>query len=146
MIAPQAIPSPQPAPRQTERIRTATRRRTRRSRRRNTVAFARIAAIVGVMVLPVMLYVMATANLTGLSDSLARATHERSKLQDETLRLDDRIADLESRDRLATVAAQLHMHDPRAFVVVNLPAPVVPAPVPHGIAFLGAASSWFKLP
>jgi cell division protein FtsB len=144
MIAPQAIPSPQAPPRQHERIRTATRRRTRRSRRRNTVAFVRVAAIVSVFVLPIMLYVMATARLTGLSYALEHATHERSTLQDETTRLDDHIAGLESRDRLATVAAQLHMHDPRTYVIVSLPPPAPPAPAPHGIAFLGAASGWFK--
>jgi cell division protein FtsL len=146
MIAPQAIPTPPPGPRQSERIRTATRRRTRRTRRRNTVAFARMAALIAIVSFPIMGYVTATAHLTGLSYALERATHERSILQDETLRLDDRIAGLESRDRLASVAAQLHMHDPSAYVVVTLPGPAAPAPARHGIAFLGTASNWFKLP
>jgi len=144
MIAPQAIPTSDPGPRQSERIRTATRRRTLRSRRRNSVAFARVGLLVSVVVVPVMLYVMATANLTGMSYALSRATHERSILQDETMRLDDRIAGLESRDRLAAVATQLHMHDPSAYVVVSLPAPAPPQPASHGIAFFGAASNWFK--
>jgi hypothetical protein len=53
------------------------------------------------------------------------------------MRLDDRIAHLQSRERLADLAARLHMHDPHVYAVVDVPGPVV-APPSNGIAFLGA--------
>jgi diadenosine tetraphosphatase ApaH/serine/threonine PP2A family protein phosphatase len=64
-------------------------------------------------------------------------TEQKSALLDETNQLDDRIAQLESRERLADVASRLHMHDPRVYAVVDVPNPVA-APPSNGIAFLGA--------
>lgn len=71
-----------------------------------------------------MLYVMLTARLTSLNYAVAKAEHERSTLQAQTARLDDELASLKSDDRLAKVAAQLHMEDPTQFAMVSLPAPV----------------------
>ncbi|MGB8268000.1 MAG: hypothetical protein WCE44_16885 [Candidatus Velthaea sp.] len=140
MIAPQLFPAP--SPRERGRARSATKRRTQRARRRNTVAFGRIIVIVAAAALPVLIYVMLTAWLTSTSYALAHATQAKAHLLEESQRLDDRIARLESPERLALVAAQLHMHDPHVYAVVNLPdlrAPEAPRP----IAFFGAAS-WLK--
>ena len=90
-----------------------------------------------IALVPVMIYVLLMGNLTALNYSLAQATEQKSALVEETLRLDDRIAQLESRDRLAGVAARLHMSDPHAYAVVDVPAPAA-SPPPTGIAFLGA--------
>ena len=143
MIALQAIP-PEPHPRHVERGRSATRRRFRRAHQRNYAAFLRVGLVAALFVLPLMLYVMLTANLTSLNYKLARVEAQKLGLQAETMRQDDRIAKLESRERLAALAAKLNMHDPRVYAVVSLPQPQrAPAPT-HGIALLGAMNQWLS--
>ena len=51
-------------------------------------------------------YVTLTARLTSLNYAVGRAERERTALQTETARLDERVAALRSDDRLAHVAAQ----------------------------------------
>ncbi len=143
MIAPKALPQPsvdRPERAGRGRIhvraRDAARKRARRTRLRGYAMLARISLAVVVVLAPIMGYVLLMGNLTALNYSLAQAQAQRSDLQEETSRLDDRIAALESRDRLADVAARLHMHDPQTFAVVAVPAPV--ATPPSGIAFLGS--------
>ena len=97
----------------------------------------RIAMVFAIVLVPVMIYVLLMGNLTALNFSLAHATQQKAALVEETMRLDDRIAQLQSRDRLADLAVRLHMHDPHAYAVVDVPGPVV-APPSNGIAFLGA--------
>ena len=48
---------------------------------------------------------------------------QREALQEETMRLDDRIAALRSDDRLAALAARLGMRDPQRFAVVRIEPP-----------------------
>jgi hypothetical protein len=139
MIAPQALPVHRP--RERLRARSAAQRRTARAQRRNTVAFGRALAFVSIAALPVLIYVMLTAWLTATSYALAHANQTKAALLAQSQRLDDTIARLESPERLAAVAAQLHMHDPHVYAVVDLPAVRVPAP-PRGIAFFGVASIW----
>jgi len=124
-------------PRVHVRAREAARRRGRRTRLQSYTMPARIALAFVVLLVPVMMYVLLMGNLTALNYSLAQVTQQKSDLMDETTRLDDRIAQLESRERLADLAARLHMHDPQVYAVVDVPGPVV-APEPTGIAFLGA--------
>jgi hypothetical protein len=138
VIAARAVSRPQPKqPQPPRRAREAARRRSRRTRLHGYTKPARIAAAVAIVLVPVMIYVLLMGNLTALNYSLAQATEQKSALVEESMRLDDRIAQLESRDRLAAVAARLHMGDPRVYAVVDVPAPVV-APPSNGIAFLGA--------
>jgi cell division protein FtsL len=85
---------------------------------------------------PVMVYVMLTSNLTSLNYALANAETERTQLQGEVQRREDQIAHLESRERLARVAAKLGMRDPVRYQVVNL-APPQPERKSTGVAFLG---------
>jgi cell division protein FtsL len=131
VIAPKALPQPSvDRPERAGRGRIHVRARDAARKR------ARISLAVVVVLAPIMGYVLLMGNLTALNYSLAQAQAQRSDLQEETSRLDDRIAALESRDRLADVAARLHMHDPQTFAVVAVPAPV--ATPPSGIAFLGS--------
>ena len=137
MIALKAIPQTQPPPRVQVRAREAARRRGRRTRMQNYAMPARIVLAFGVLLVPVMVYVLLMGNLTALNYSLAQATQTKSALVEETMRLDDRIAQLQSRERLADLAGRMNMHDPSRYAVVDVPGPVV-APPSNGIAFLGA--------
>ena len=141
MIAPKALPQ-QPWPTErTERsrghvrARDASRRRARRTQLRGYGMLARISLVTALVLAPILAYVLLMGNLTALNYSLAQATAQKLELQEETMRLDDRISALQSRDRLADVAARLHMHDPHQYAVVELPRPAPPPP--SGIAFLG---------
>ena len=137
MIARQAIPQPVPSNRVHARARDAVRRRVRRTRLNGYAVLARISVAVAMMLVPVMIYVLLMGNLTALNFRLAQASLQAAALQDETIQLDDRIAQLQSRDRLADLAARLHMHDPlQMYAVVEVPRPVV-APPSNGVAFLG---------
>jgi cytochrome c-type biogenesis protein CcmH/NrfG len=137
VIAPKEIAQPRLQPRVQVRARDAARRRSRRTRLAGYTMLARIAVAFAVVLVPVMIYVLLMGNLTALNYSLAHATQQKTELVEETMRLDDRIAQLQSRERLADVAARLHMHDPHVYAVVDVPGPVV-APPSNGIAFLGA--------
>lgn len=137
MIAYKAVSQPKPPARVTVRAREAARRRGRRTRLKHYAMPARIALTLAVLLVPVMIYVLLMGNLTALNYSLAQATEQKSALLDETTRLDDRIAQLDSRERLSDVASRLHMHDPRVYAVVDVPGPAA-APPANGIAFLGA--------
>jgi cell division protein FtsB len=141
MIALRAIP-PEPQPRHVERGRTAARRRMRRAQRRGYVAFVRVVGSAVVLAMPLMLYVMLTANITSLNYKLAHVQAQKAELLAASMRAEDRIAKLESRERLSVIAARLGMHDPHVYAVVALPAPE-PAPErPHGVALLGAMNQW----
>jgi len=150
MIAPQRVApryeQPQPAGpelRRIDRVRHATKRRTRRTRRRlHRPVFAVVTLALAVLV-PLLAYVALTASLTSLNYSLARAERERTALVDETQRLDERLARLQSPDRLAALAAKLKLHDPHVYAVVRVPDPKQPQPKPTGLALLGA---WFGGP
>ena len=137
MIAPKAMPQTRPQPRVYENAREAARKRGRRTKMQGYSMLARIATIFAVLLVPVMIYVLLMGNLTALNYSLAHATQQKIDLQEETMRLDDRIAQLQSRERLAALANKLHFHDPHVYAVVEVPGPVA-APPANGIAFLGA--------
>lgn len=137
MIAPQRVPAQQQRPRVQERAREAARRRTRRQRLNGYAMLARICAITGILLAPVMLYVLLMGRLTALNYTLEKVMHDRTLLQEDSQRLDDRIARLKSPEHLAQLAAQLRMHDPHVYAVVDVPLPAA-TPLPSGIAFLGA--------
>jgi hypothetical protein len=143
MIALQAI-QPEPPRRHVERGRTATQRRVQRAKRRGYAAFVRVGGVSLILLLPVMLYVMLTANITSLSYKLARVQAQKTAVLAETLRQEDRIAKLESRERLVVIAMRLHMHDPQAYAVVTLPQPPRVVSVPPGVPLLGAMNQWLS--
>ena len=144
MIAPQRVPQYE-IPRPRGRAKLATRRRSTRAKAQAYVDLGRIALAICVVVFPLMVYVMLTANLASTHYAVARAETRRTTLTEETQRLDDAIAQLELRERLATVAAKLHMHDPHEYAIVALPNPAA-KPKPKGIAFLGNMGDWFSRP
>lgn len=125
-----------PELRRIDRVRHATTRRARGRRRRlHRPVFAILTLAVAVLV-PLLAYVTLTANITSLNFALARASHDRTKLLEDSQRLDDRIARLQSPERLAAIATALKLHDPHVYAVVRIPEPRA-QPKPTGLAFFG---------
>ncbi|MBV8151036.1 MAG: hypothetical protein JOY59_05715, partial [Candidatus Eremiobacteraeota bacterium] len=108
MIAAKVAPSPARNPRTAAYATERRRVHTHRSRYRGLL---RIGSVLSVVVLGLLLYVTLTANVTGLNYGIGQAERERAQLTDEVQRLDDRIAHLESRERLSLVAAKLGMRE-----------------------------------
>jgi hypothetical protein len=100
--------------------RAATRRRIVRKSRARYSSIGRVAAAVTGLLVLFMGYVLLTSTLTGLSYAVARASHQRESLLEETMRLDDRIAALRSDDRLSAIAARLKMTEPEQFAVLHV--------------------------
>lgn len=125
MIAPRLIER-SPRIRNPRTVRAATQRRIDRTSRARYTGVSRVfAALTGVLAL-LMIYVLLTSSLTGLSYAVATARADREALQEETMRLDDRIAALRSDDRLSAIAARLGMREPQRLAVVRIaPPPVV---------------------
>jgi phage shock protein A len=101
--------------------RNATQRRTVHKTRARYTGIARIAAVLACVLVLLMAYVVLTSSLTGLSYAVASAQQQREALEEETMRLDDRIAALRSDDRLSAIAARLGMHEAQRFAYVQLP-------------------------
>ena len=111
-------------------IRAATQRRIVRNSRARYTSLARVlGALICVLVL-LMGYVVLTSSLTGISYAVAKARATREALQEETMRLDDRIAALRSDDRLSALAARLGMREPQRLAVVRIDAPRVAKAAP----------------
>jgi cell division protein FtsL len=123
MIAQRYVASPRIAnPRS---ARGATQRRIVRKRQARYAGLSRVTlALCGVLA-TLMGYVVLTSSLTGLSYAVATARAQREALQEQTMRLDDRIAALRADDRLAEIAARLGMRDPQSFAVVRIEPPRV---------------------
>ena len=100
------IPNPRAA-------RTATHRRIVRKSRARYVGVARVSAVLFFALVLLMGYVVLTSSLTGLSYAVGHESAKREALQEETMRLDDRIEALRSDDRLAALAAKLGMREPQ---------------------------------
>ncbi len=101
--------------------RTATHRRIVKKSRARYTTIVRVSLVLGFLMLVLMSYVVLTSSMTGLSYAVANAQHEREALQEESMRLDDRISALRSDDRLSAVAARLGMHEPQEVAVVRMP-------------------------
>jgi hypothetical protein len=129
-----------PELRRVDRVRPAAKRRARRTRRRLHRPVHAVVTLAVVVLLPLLGYVALTSSLTSQTFALARADHERTALVDETQRLDDRIARLQSPERLAALAATLKLHDPQVYAVVRIPEPKA-QPRPTGLAFFGTLFS-----
>jgi cell division protein FtsL len=102
------------------RVRAATQRRIVRKSRARYTGVARVFVVLGCVLVLLMSYVVLTSSLTGLSYAVAKAGAQREALQEETMRLDDRIAAMRSDDRLSVLAARLGMREPQHFAVVRL--------------------------
>ena len=124
--------------------RAATHRRIDKKSRARYASLLRVCGVLSIVLAFLMGYVVLTSNLTGLSYAVANAKHERTELQAETMRLDDKIAALRSDDRLAMLAAKLGMTEPQRFAVVRVPAPA--AAQQHLAAFPSLAGLFVPAP
>ena len=120
----------------------ATHKRRSKSVRVRYAGISRICLVLGIGLVAVMGYVMLMSNLTGLNYATAKAEHQRAALQEETMRLDDRLAGLGSQERLAKIASSLGMREPQQFALVSLPAPHLENHT-H-LALLSSVAGWFN--
>jgi len=102
------------------RVRAATQRRLVRKSRARYAGVTRIFAALICVLFLLMSYVLLMSSLTGLSYAVSKARAQREALQEETMRLDDRIAALRSEDRLSELAARLGMREPEQFAIVRI--------------------------
>jgi hypothetical protein len=116
--APDRRPLGRPAWRTARHASVVRRARNRRMRYRS---IGRIVATLSVLTCLVLGYLALLANVTRLHYEIGKMQHRRTQLVDKTLRYDDEIAQLESSDRLAVLAAHLGMREPRAYAIVTLP-------------------------
>lgn len=145
MIQPRERPTRSPIP---DRPRKSAQRRHARTRRARYVTTIRVLGSLAIVLGLLMSYLALMANLTSLNYRIGRAAELRTALQEQTMRLDDRIAHLESRERLAELAMKMGMQEPHIYAVVS-PSDVKPASQNHGpggIALLGSVADWLKVP
>jgi cell division protein FtsL len=109
-----------------------------------------IVGTLGVVTIMIVGYLWLMANVTKMNYEYAKATHERTRLLDQTSRLDDQIAHLESRERLAAIASKLGMTEPARFGVATL-APLEPIAesqasrqAVRGVALLRPITDWLR--
>ncbi len=116
-----------------------------RIRRRNYAGLRRVTGVFVLVGVPLMVYLVLMNKVAEQNFGLTKLTAERSALYDRTQRLDERIARLESRERLAQIAQRLGMRDPQSYavVVVSPPAPVT-VEQQRRVAFLGAIANWLR--
>lgn len=102
----------------------------------------RVSTALTCILVLLMGYVVLTSSLTGLSYAVAKARAQREALQEETMRLDDRIAALRSDDRLSELAARLGMREPASFAVVRIAPPRI-ARTPPRFPVLSSLAGFF---
>jgi hypothetical protein len=143
VIAHQPQPQPQPQRiRNPRSSRVATSSRIARNERERYTGIVRVTIALGSMLALLLLYVMLTSNLTGLTYAVGKAQTDRAALVEETSRLDDKIAALRSDDRLSAMAARLGMREPQRFALVKLGTPVMADAQPH-VAVLSSLAGLF---
>jgi cell division protein FtsL len=143
----------QPArrPRGNARVaRVAAQTRRKRSLSLRYRSIVRIIQTLAAATVLIVGYLWLMANVTRMNYEYARATHERTQLLDETTALEDQIARLESRERLADLAAKLGMNEPARFSVAVLTASPThvateqPPPAVRGVTLLPAITDWLR--
>jgi len=120
MVAAKLVGKP-PRARNARTARVAAIHRRNRATTMRTAALQRFFVSFAVVLVLLIGYVMLISNLTGLNYAVARAERQRVALQDETARLDDRIAVLRSQERLAAIAAEFGLKDAQQFAIVTVP-------------------------
>jgi hypothetical protein len=122
--------------------RAATERRLVRKSRERYASIVRVSFAIGGLLVLFMGYVVLTSSLTGMSYAVAKAHQQREALLEETLRLDDRIAALQSDERLSAMAGRLGMKDPQRIALVRLSRPQTAADRPR-VAVLSSLAGFF---
>jgi cell division protein FtsL len=121
--------------------RTATQTRIVKTSRARYTAVVRVTTGLCIVLVGLMLYVLLLSNTTSLTYAVDKAHHQRDALQEQTARLDDRIAQASSEERLAGIAASLHMRDAQTFAVVHLDSP--PLVAKSRIPLFDTIAAWF---
>jgi cytochrome c-type biogenesis protein CcmH/NrfG len=121
--------------------RTATQTRIVKTTRARYPASIRVTTGLCIALVGLMSYVMLLSNTTSLTYAVDKAHHQRDALQEQTARLDDRIAQASSEERLAAIAAKLQMHDAQTFAVVHIEAP--PLVAKSRIPLFDTIAAWF---
>jgi sensor histidine kinase regulating citrate/malate metabolism len=136
MIAQRILIDDEPRRPRTRAARGAAERRRARTKRLRYVVSARIACVVGVLTLAVVSYLALMGNIERMNYELGHAEAERAKLLAQSVELDDTLARLRSRERLARIAAQLGMRDSASFAEIVVPADRHPQAPATGLALL----------
>ncbi len=131
---------PQPRIDNPRSARAATQTRMVRQARSRYSPVARVTGALAIVTIMLLGYVMLTSNLTSLTYATAKAHAQRAALLEENSRLEDRIATLESDQRLAAIAAKLGMREPERFTVVRLDRP--PNTARPRTALLSTLAEW----
>ena len=74
-----------------------------------------------IIVASVVGYLVIITRSTALDNRLIALQAQRAQLQEDLVALDDRRAALQARDRLYGLANRLHLHEPAAFLIVDVP-------------------------
>ena len=139
MIQPRYIEE-RPRIRNPRQARGATDARRKHNSRTRYAAITRFCVVLGIASVLLVGWVTMTSNLTGMTYAVAKADVQRTKLQGETARLDDKLAGLRSQERLATFAARLGMKDPQQFALVR----VAPPATETHVALLDSFAALFR--
>ena len=102
------------------RARTAAQTRYGKTTRAHYGGLMKTGAVLGLALIALMGYVMLTSSMTSLTYAVVTAHHERDLLQQDTARLDEKLAFMRSDERLAAVAKRLGMREPQSFALVKL--------------------------
>jgi hypothetical protein len=142
MLAPFSLPPQARPPREfgaTEAAREATKRRKAYHSKRSYRGVVRICLIAGVIVTAVVGYLWLMTRAAALDNRLTKAAATEASLQEAQIALQDRLATLESRDRLFALANRVGMREPQAYLIVRAPGPVQ---VSEHAPILSALVSW----
>ncbi len=137
MIAQRLIVEDEAVAPRSRAARGAAQRRRARPRRMRYVMSVRIAAVASALTACVVVYLALMGNVERMNYELARADRLRAALIERSTQLDDTLARLRSRERLARVAQSLGMHESQTFAAITVPRdPAQPQAQPGGLAFL----------
>jgi cell division protein FtsL len=122
--------------------RTATQTRIVKTTRARYTNIVRVTIGLCVALIGLMTYVLLLSTTTSLTYAVDKAHHQRDALQEQTARLDDRIAQASSEERLAAIASKLNMHDAQTFSIahINVPPPLV---AKSRIPLFDTIAAWF---
>jgi len=121
------------------RARAALRRRRTIARRYRSVRFVILAVVTFTVV--VVGYLGLLERITQMNYERAVLAQTQARLEDDTEHLEDRLQQLQSRERLAAFAHRLSMRDPGTFAVATVRTDPAPAEPAQGLAFL---TGWLR--
>jgi hypothetical protein len=127
--------------------RGAAERRRKRSGSLRYRSIINMLMILGVFTVGVVFYLGLLANVTRLTYEQSHLDRTHARLVDDAARLDDQIAKLESRDRLAVIAARLGMRESRRFDVAVVPstrAEIVAQQRARNLVVVPPIASWLR--